>query len=553
MPCFPLRRASRTLALLTLLTACENPPTAPGPVALDALHAIVDAAHGGDEGFYFLPPIAPPPAYSRAFDATLSPVVSICELAGDACGPVVVSFSGADVRLDLEGEGYQANWQTKDAGLDPSKTYRVNVLLGTLVLGHADVMVVENGSQIRNLDLDDYVGLVENRTLPIRFRIETAPPPPPPGGGQSGELITYNQTQWGDPASAAAALLASRFADVYPAVEVETGVPGSTGYSTLFTSSTAIIAYLPSAGLVGPLTGDLLNPTFTPSGAFGGEVLALQLNVDFSDAGILGGTSAIAFGDLSICGITQLPQLHGMTIREFAAEVNSLLGGGTAVYGIVELEPIADDLSNAFAAGTPSAFAQEHLMSGPCPEPWQPGEVVTYTQDVWGTPTSDAGMLLADYFDAVYFTAGGVLRVGGTYTMTFTSALAIFVYQPSVGPAGPLNADLSDPTSTASGQFGGEVVGLELNIDFSDAGHTLGTSGLRFGDLTLCGFTGPQAALNGTTARDFLATANVALGGGPAPLPITELNDLAVQLNASFGGGGVSLFAQRHLVSGSCS
>ena len=184
---------------------------------------------------------------------------------------------------------------------------------------------------------------------------------------------------------------------------------------------------------------------------------------------------------------------------------------------------------------------------------WEDGQVVTHTQDVWGTPTTDAAMLLAAYFDAVYFTAGGVLRVGGTYTMTFASAVAIFTYQPAVGTPGPLNADLSDPTSsTAAGQFGGEVVGLKLNIDFSDADHTLGTSGLRFGDLTLCGFTGSQAVLNGTTGRDFLATANVALGGGPATLPIAELNDIAVQLNASFGGGLVSPFAQQHIFAGPC-
>jgi hypothetical protein len=184
---------------------------------------------------------------------------------------------------------------------------------------------------------------------------------------------------------------------------------------------------------------------------------------------------------------------------------------------------------------------------------WQDGDMVTYTQNAWGTPTTDAGVLLASYFDAVYFNAGGVLRVGGGYTMSFTSALAIFTYQPAVGTPGSLNADLSDPTSSASGQFGGEVVGLKLNIDFSDAGHTLGTTGLRFGDLTLCGFTGAQATLNGTAVRSFLATANIALGGGGASLPITELNDLAVQLNASFGGGLVSPFGQDHVVSGTCS
>ena len=37
-----------------------------------------------------------------------------------------------------------------------------------------------------------------------------------------------------------------------------------------------------------------------------------------------------------------------------------------------------------------------------------------------------------------------------------------------------------------------------------------------------------------------------------APLTITELNSIAIQLNASFGEGGVSVFAEQHLFNGAC-
>ena len=45
---------------------------------------------------------------------------------------------------------------------------------------------------------------------------------------------------------------------------------------------------------------------------------------------------------------------------------------------------------------------------------------------------------------------------------------------------------LSNPSSSHSGSLGGEVLALELNVDFSAAGFTEGPGGL-FGSLNLCG------------------------------------------------------------------
>ena len=182
---------------------------------------------------------------------------------------------------------------------------------------------------------------------------------------------------------------------------------------------------------------------------------------------------------------------------------------------------------------------------------WEDGDMLTYTQEVWGNPTSAAGILLVDHFDSVY-AATTVLEVGiagaAGFSMVFSSAAAVLAYQPSIGTPGPLNADLLDPTTSASGAFGGEVVALQLDVDFSDANHLAGA--VRFGDLTLCGLA--QTGLNGTTVRQFLATANTALGGGATPYSINELYLIATQLNAAFSDGSVSLFAQDHLFNGAC-
>ncbi|MGH7709644.1 MAG: hypothetical protein ACREOG_00075 [Gemmatimonadaceae bacterium] len=94
------------------------------------------------------------------------------------------------------------------------------------------------------------------------------------------------------------------------------------------------------------------------------------------------------------------------------------------------------------------------------------------------------------------------------------------------------------------------MVALQLNVDFADAGHTLGTAGVRYGDLTLWYLS--LGGLNGTSVRSFLAIANTALGGGSTSYAITDLMTIAIQLNQAFHEGMVSPFAQQHLVHGAC-
>ncbi len=134
---------------------------------------------------------------------------------------------------------------------------------------------------------------------------------------------------------------------------------------------------------------------------------------------------------------------------------------------------------------------------------------------------------------------------------------ACWNYQPSIGPYAPLNASVLNPLSTASGAFGGDVLGLEFNVDFSDAGFLVGTSGDRFGDLTLCGLSSAQAPLNGESLRQFLAVVNTLLGGGASRRRcraglIADLGTLVDDVNSSFFAGTPSTFAQQHIVNGPC-
>lgn len=188
----------------------------------------------------------------------------------------------------------------------------------------------------------------------------------------AGALVTNSQSDWSTTAP-----LSSGFLTVYPNAQVTVGLP-SPGFSMTFTGPSFIEAYLPTGGAPGALTANVNDPTTTSAGIFGGDVLALQLNVDFSDKGLLLGTSGVPLGNLILTNFTTLPALNGLTVRQFLGDVNTLLGGGSSIYSIAQLAPnngvdvdVAAQINVAFQAGSPSTFAQNHLVppTTPVPEP----------------------------------------------------------------------------------------------------------------------------------------------------------------------------------------
>jgi hypothetical protein len=363
------RSFSGLLSILALL-GCTDRPTEPPPFGAPAPSlAILDAAHGGSSGLYFLPPIVPAPTYSGTFDATQSPVVTICALVGGSCGATVATFSGSQIKVDLEAQSYGVNWKTRDAGLDPSTTYRIQVTEGTSVIGYADVVVVANGSQVKTVEQGGFVAVHNGGTLPIRFRIETATPPPPPppaGTWETGDLITYNQDSWGTLGSTAASLLFAYFFALYPN-GVEIGIPGAGGNSAIFNVVESVMDFLPMSGTPAPLDNDYQDPASTDAGYFAGYVLALRLDVNFTDGGYLAGTSSLRFGDLRVCGLSATPSFNGLTVRQALAALEQLLGGATTTFDYEQLATLAKDLTESFESGVPSQWAQDHLVNGSCP------------------------------------------------------------------------------------------------------------------------------------------------------------------------------------------
>ena len=168
---------------LTLSHGCTDSAHLTEPASPEApAFVIADGARGFKQGFYWLPPMVRDPVTSGTFDAELSPEVEICALDAGECDPELglieiftMDGSGSErVRVDPDGEHYLVNWHTDEYDLSEATHYRISVFAGPgVLLGYADVEPVSNGGALRNVDAGEYIGLVDGRTLPIKFRIRT--------------------------------------------------------------------------------------------------------------------------------------------------------------------------------------------------------------------------------------------------------------------------------------------------------------------------------------------------------------------------------------------
>ena len=141
--------------------------------------ALSDGAHGGNPHFFFLPSLVPDPSPTGTFDPAVAPTVVICALSGATCGSTIATYTtttgpgGEVVALQAAQEQYLVNWKTDAFALNDAVNYRIQVLVGQVLLGFADVDVAKHASAFKNPNTGDPIDLINGRTLPIKFRIET--------------------------------------------------------------------------------------------------------------------------------------------------------------------------------------------------------------------------------------------------------------------------------------------------------------------------------------------------------------------------------------------
>ena len=185
-----------------------------------------------------------------------------------------------------------------------------------------------------------------------------------PGGFQPGDYCSFSQGGLGG-RGAPFYLLASKFAELFPS-GVEVGLAGGAGFSMKFTSALTVQEYLPAGGTPGVLTVDLLDPSSSSSGVFGGQALALKLNIALSDSG----TTPPGLGDLSYRNPGDA--LHGFTVRQILAAAETALGGGPLPAGHTysSLSTLCDNLNLSWhemtvAGCAPSAWTLIYLSQNP--------------------------------------------------------------------------------------------------------------------------------------------------------------------------------------------
>jgi hypothetical protein len=207
----------------------------------------------------------------------------------------------------------------------------------------------------------------------------------------NGEFFSFDQNIWGaDPADGPpSSILNADFFTVFFPAGAQFGNPAPGGFTMDFAGPDALISYLPQSGAPAALDHSMSNPPSTSAGVFGGQVVALRLNIALSDAGLFydpfnfGATAAhppgIAFGDLVLTGFTgSLAGLNGQTLRQFQDTVNIMLGGGAEPYAITDISGLLGNIDRSFEGGEAlkdSFFnVDDHLLlpdvgGGAVPEP----------------------------------------------------------------------------------------------------------------------------------------------------------------------------------------
>jgi hypothetical protein len=194
----------------------------------------------------------------------------------------------------------------------------------------------------------------------------TVVPPPPPLTG----YCTFLQSQWTH--NSGKTTLDALMSDL-GSETIGTGGPDTATWD----SAADIGSYLTAGGSNGALNASLLDPTSTSAGHFGGEVLALQLNVDLgthSPPVTVGGNSVFDFGNLVICGTGT--QFDGETVDALLAAANLAVGGGSlptdctgqGTCDFNSLDTLLQHVNVSFQQCHETGFGLHHLVKGAsCP------------------------------------------------------------------------------------------------------------------------------------------------------------------------------------------
>jgi hypothetical protein len=321
-------------------------------------------------------------------------------------------------------------------------------------------------------------------------------------------FTTYSQGGWGSKPSGnnPGMLLKNNFSAVYPDGYVKIGTPATKWLK--FTSAYAIEKFLPQGGSSNVLNSSATNPTSSSAGNFAAQLLALQLAVDFSAAGV----TKEGLGSLVMVS----GPLAGKTVDEILELANKVIGGQTSALpsglNISGLAGILESLIMNFHEGTVN---QGLLGCGDGPAPCV-AKSFTLNQN---QSTGSTGNVRT-------FTTGG----SSVKVMAFSRDKSNGNWAKAFGGAfGTAGLGVTDSSENGSGNthtvdnngrnnylvfvFDQPVVATTAAIGYvsgdSDAEVWVGTipgaygSSLMLSDAILNGLGSPETSMGGSSARTF--------------------------------------------------
>src|SRR5579884_148811 len=135
---------------------------------------ISDGAHGGNPNVFFLPPLVKRPQKADGFkDEAFQPGLPVTMDVRDmsvAGTPIITQFARSDI--DVGKNAYRAKWKVRKSNLNKKDTYRIEVLVGSKLVAFADVKVIDDKCDLKNLNDGTIIPVDSDETIPIRVRIQ---------------------------------------------------------------------------------------------------------------------------------------------------------------------------------------------------------------------------------------------------------------------------------------------------------------------------------------------------------------------------------------------
>lgn len=161
-----------------LLEPSSGPEGVPAPPAED----ISDANNGGNQHFFWLPPVAPWPGYSGVPLRDISPVVEVCLLdrqvmACDPQVPLLAEFTMGewpffDRVFQTRDGNFWVTWRRARFDPEDGSSYRVSVKMEGIELGFFDVEVRSGGRWWNLTRNDGFIEISDRGPFLMGFRIE---------------------------------------------------------------------------------------------------------------------------------------------------------------------------------------------------------------------------------------------------------------------------------------------------------------------------------------------------------------------------------------------